>query len=66
VRVTGFGRPQGALDLLTDDQGVARLRWALPGEWEVQALDSTEGLRATGEVQVAAGEDARLALRLAR
>ena len=66
VRVTGFGRPQGALDLLTDDQGVALLRWALPGAWEVQALDSTEGLRAQGEVQVAAGEDARLALRLSR
>jgi hypothetical protein len=66
VRVTGFGRPQGAIDMLTDEQGIARLRWALPGDWEVQALDSTEGLRAQGGIQVAAGEDARLALRLAR
>lgn len=66
VRVTGFGRPQGALDILTDEQGVALLRWALPGRWELQALDSSEGLRASGDVQVAAGEDARLALRLAR
>jgi hypothetical protein len=64
--VTGFCKPQGALDVLTDEQGIAQLRWALPGFWEVQALDSAEGLRAQGEVQVAAGEEAKLALRLAR
>jgi 5-hydroxyisourate hydrolase-like protein (transthyretin family) len=66
VRVTGFGKPKGALDLRTDEQGVARLRWALPGAWELQALDTSEGLRAHGEVEVAAGADATLALRLAR
>ncbi len=66
VRVTGFGHPKGALDLQTDEQGIARLRWALPGSWEIQALDPGEDLRAQGLVAVAAGEDAKLVLRFAR
>ncbi len=66
VRVTGFGHPQGALDLQTDEQGIALLRWALPGAWEIQALDSAESLHAQGEVAVEAGQDAQLSLRLAR
>jgi hypothetical protein len=65
-RVTGFGHPKGALDLRTDEQGTARLRWALPGQWQIQALDQAENLRAQGELVVAAGVDASMTLRLAR
>jgi len=66
VRVTGFGHPKGALDLRTDEHGIARLRWALPGQWQIQALDEAENLRTDGEAEVAAGAEASLTLRLTR
>jgi hypothetical protein len=66
VRVTGYGRPKGGLDLRTDEQGDVLLRWALPGHWEIQALDESENLHAHGEVEVEASAEATLALRLAR
>jgi 5-hydroxyisourate hydrolase-like protein (transthyretin family) len=66
MRVTGFGRPQGRLDVRTDEQGIARLRWALPGRWEVEALDEAEQLSARGETEVAAQAEAQLVLRLTR
>jgi hypothetical protein len=66
VRVTGFGKPDGALDLRTDEQGIARLRWIKPGHWELRALDEAEGLSARGEADVALGAAATVALRLVR
>ena len=66
VRVTGYGRPKGGIDLRTDEQGRVALRWALPGHWEISALDEGENLHAHGEVEVEAGAEATLPLRLAR
>ena len=66
VRVTGFGKPGGSLDLRTDEQGIARLRWIRPGHWELRALDEAEGLEARGEADVELEGAAVVALRLVR
>jgi hypothetical protein len=66
VRVTGFTKPAGTLDLRTDERGLASLRWIQPGLWELQASDETEGLSARGEVEVDLSRASQLSLRLAR
>ncbi|MBK7645427.1 MAG: carboxypeptidase regulatory-like domain-containing protein [Planctomycetes bacterium] len=66
VRVTGYCKPKGSLDLRTDDEGVARLPCALPGFWQIKAFEEGENLRASADVDVLVDETARVSLRLAR
>ncbi len=64
VTLTGFGRPAGRLELVTDPEGRAWGRHLLPGRYKLSARHADgRRARATLEVQVGPGQEEWIALR---
>ena len=64
VTLTGFGRPAGRLELVTDPEGRAWGRHLLPGRYKLSARHADgRRARATVEIEVGPGQEEWIALR---